>query len=127
MTPLDDGVHWRLEKPLEYHMGVENSEWVISIPAGFVTDFASVPRILWPLISPWGNHGICAILHDYLYRYGVFDRVVCDALFLEAMRVSGVGAFKRRVIYASVRVWGRYAWRRHRKPRDPGDKRKKGS
>lgn len=38
------------------------------IPAGFITDFASVPKPLQILISKTGKHGKAAVLHDYLYR-----------------------------------------------------------
>lgn len=126
LVPHEDGVHWELKEPFEYHLGIKDSGWVISIPVGFVTDFASVPKLLHWLIGPWGKHGRAAVLHDYLYRFAVFDRVVCDAIFLEAMRIIGCSKSTRRVIYAAVRVWGRYAWKKHRRHRDPGDKRKVG-
>jgi hypothetical protein len=43
---------------------------LIVIPAGFITDGASIPRVLWWLISPFGPLLEGAILHDFGYQYG---------------------------------------------------------
>jgi hypothetical protein len=43
---------------------------VIIIPRGFVTDGASIPRLLWFLISPFGPLFLGAILHDFGYQHG---------------------------------------------------------
>jgi len=40
----------------------------IPIPAGFVTNFASVPRILWPILPPRGKYAPATIEHDYLCK-----------------------------------------------------------
>lgn len=46
----------------------------ITIPEGFITDFASVPRFLWPIFPPLkGNRAdVAFIVHDYAYSYGYF-------------------------------------------------------
>lgn len=38
--------NWRVYEPFEFYLSDDNSD-VISVPAGFVTDLASVPRIFW--------------------------------------------------------------------------------
>ena len=68
VTPLDDGRKWRLIRTFRYHVGSLGSGVVITIPAGFVTDFASSPRIFWPVLSPWGKWGKAAVVHDLLYQ-----------------------------------------------------------
>lgn len=40
----------------------------IRVPKGFITDFASVPRILHSVLPKTGKYGKAAVLHDYLYR-----------------------------------------------------------
>jgi hypothetical protein len=41
----------------------------VHIPKGFSTDFASIPRFLWRLLSPFdADIGKPAVVHDYLYR-----------------------------------------------------------
>lgn len=37
------------------------------VEIGFRTDFASIPRMVWPLISPW-EAGASFLPHDVLYR-----------------------------------------------------------
>lgn len=40
----------------------------ITIPAGFETDLSSVPKFLWSIMAPYGDHLLGALIHDYLYR-----------------------------------------------------------
>ena len=44
----------------------------IVIPKGFVTDFASIPRLMWsiPGFSPHGVLLCASIVHDFFYQYG---------------------------------------------------------
>ena len=101
---------FRLDEPLDYELGHAGSGYVITVPAGFYTDFASVPRFFWRLLPPWGEHGRAAVLHDWLYQpESGFTKVVSDAIFYEAMRVSGVSWWKRCVMLAAVVVFGRGA------------------
>ena len=41
----------------------------VLIPAGFIFDGASIPRMFWPLLSPTGILFIPGLLHDYGYKY----------------------------------------------------------
>ncbi|EOD5071623.1 TPA: DUF1353 domain-containing protein [Salmonella enterica subsp. enterica serovar Enteritidis] len=56
---------WRVHEPFEFYLSDDNSD-VISVPAGFVTDLATVPRIFWTLLPPDGKYTKAAIIHDYL-------------------------------------------------------------
>jgi len=85
---------------------------VIHVPAGFITDFASVPRFFWRLFPPTGTYGKAAVVHDYLYRCTDIDRAICDAVFLEAMEVLGVSWIARRLMHRAVRVFGKFARKR---------------
>lgn len=110
VTPSPDGVTWRLEQPLTYHVGAPRSDTVVTVPTGFVTDFATVPRVFWWLIPRWGKHGNAAVLHDFLYHSKLYTRATSDAIFLEALEVLGVSWFTRSVMYVAVRVFGGWAW-----------------
>ena len=114
---------------LEYHVGSEDSDVVICVPAGFETDFASVPRLaqgLFPALGCWGRP---AIIHDYLYQTrgeaswfddntgkrtylndGRFTRLQADRIFLEAMEVVGVPAWRRTIMFRAVRLGGARGW-----------------
>lgn len=108
VTPLQlewiDGCQWRLISGFEYISEIDGL--CIVIPAGFVTDFASIPRGLWNLLPPTGRYGKAAVVHDFMYRRTRWNRAVCDRVFLEAMNVLGVGWLTRYAIYAAVRVFG---------------------
>lgn len=104
--PLPDGRRWRLAKGFTYHVGSKYSRDIIRVPAGFITDFASVPRIFWSLISSWGKHGKAAVVHDWLYRSGMRSRKKADEIFLEGMLVLGVNKIKAYIMYWAVRLFG---------------------
>jgi len=106
VTPYDD-IQWELIEPFDYCVGDLNDPIeVIKVPVGFLTDFASVPRILWNILPPYESYGKAAVLHDYLYYTNKYPRKVCDDIFLEAMEVLKVPKWKRLVIYYSVRIFG---------------------
>ena len=44
-----------------------NKTETITVPSGFVTDLASVPRMMWWLIAPF-DVARAAIIHDLLYK-----------------------------------------------------------
>ena len=80
------------------------------IPAGFITDGASVPRGLWNLFPPFGKYNKASLLHDYLYQFGTMTRAQADWCFLEAMKELGVGFLTRWAMYFGVRAGGWVAW-----------------
>lgn len=109
LTPASAG-QWRLVRPLHYTDATGQS-W--GIPAGFITDLASIPRALHWLIPVNGQHRAAAILHDYLYVVQTCARHQADALFLDAMTTSGVRWTQRHAMHAAVRVAGGLYWRRN--------------
>lgn len=90
----------------EFHVGQYPSEEIVTVPAGFVTDLASVPRALWSIFPPHGSWAKAAIVHDYLYSSGKTSRVYADRVFLEGMEVLGVPLLKRQLMYWAVRLFG---------------------
>jgi hypothetical protein len=113
---LPGGKLFRLEEPLVYEIGHEGSGQAIVVPKGFVTDFASIPRLSQVLI-PKDIGRRAAIVHDWLYATrgckGTFTRQQCDEIFLEAMQVLRVPWLVRRAMYRAVRLGGWAAWRKH--------------
>jgi hypothetical protein len=90
---------------LEYYSMVVGA-W-IKVPAGEPTDFASVPWFARWLIPKTGLHNLAAIVHDYLYRNAKYTKSQADEIFREALKVLGVGSFKRNMMYAAVVVGGK--------------------
>jgi hypothetical protein len=98
---------WELLTDFSYHVGGYPSVDVITVPAGFVTDLASVPRALWSIFPPHGRYAKAAIIHDYLYEFAIGSKEYADNVFLEAMEVLGVPAYKRKMMFWAVRLFGR--------------------
>jgi len=102
------GDRTELVEPLVYISGTGER---FEIPAGFKTDYASIPKIFRNIYEPSGPARFPAILHDYLYqKLGAGphykNRKQSDDLFLEAMQLVGVDLLQRRLIYQAVRTFG---------------------
>lgn len=110
-TPVDlrmlDDFKWELLTPFEYHVGSYPSGDIIKIPAGSITDLASVPRILWSIFPPHGRWAKAAIVHDYLYDKAIGSKDYADCVFYEAMQTLGVPTIRRKIMYWSVRLFGK--------------------
>lgn len=109
---------WTTTRDIVYHVGSLDSGWTIVVPAGFKTDGASVPRVLWIFLPPFGgDYDEAAVLHDYLYRTHFLElaRVVADAILIEAMTVLQTGAVARWLMFIGVRVGGWVTYRKYRK------------
>ena len=81
------------------------SKEIYRIPENTNTDFATIPKGFRWMISRVGKYGKAAVLHDWLCEYKIVSRKKADKLFLEAMKVCGVGWFKRRTMYMGVRTY----------------------
>ena len=88
----------------------------ISVPAGFESDGASVPRFFWRLVFPPGDSQAlrAAILHDYIYRehpHG-WTREDADKLFLTLLESDGVPRLRALLAYWGVRLFGGRSWKK---------------
>lgn len=93
-----------LEEPMVYLSAVLDGQVVV--PAGFITDFASIPRIFRAIHPVNGRHIKAAVVHDYLCRDPDTTRKIADNVFNEAMKVCGVKDWRRRQMYLAVRIGG---------------------
>ena len=132
--------NWTLDTPLKFDSDTLSDEGrdllkycgvrvtnknVVSVPKGYITDLASVPRFCWAFIAPF-DVARAAVVHDILYekintaykgekiltkhdreRY----RKVADDVFKEGMESAGppVPKWKIWAAYNAVRVFGRWA------------------
>lgn len=95
---------WQLMHILRYES--ELAGRVITVPFGFSTDFASVPResvIAWGLFG--GRAVRPAVVHDYIVRNRCFSRNKCDQIFLEAMEADSVPLRYAVPMYAAVAAY----------------------
>jgi hypothetical protein len=95
-----DAVQWRLDEPLTYRGHTDT----FTVPDGFVTDFASVPRLVTWLLPRYGDYTRAAILHDYLWDRGEVTTKDADGLFRRSMRELGVSIPRRWMMWAAVRT-----------------------
>jgi hypothetical protein len=99
-----DEARWVLVGPLRYRGARETFD----VPAGFETDFASVPRVFWWLVPRYGRYTKASVLHDHLCRRaaeGTFARSDADGIFRRSMREEQVPLLRRWLMWAAVR-WG---------------------
>lgn len=107
--------YWRVAEGYRYYIGTYGSNRYVEVPAGFLTDGATIPRALWWLLPPMGEYSQATTLHDYLcstYEITVVENGVptqvritrkeIDDILTEAMEVLGVTAWKEFVINAGV-------------------------
>ena len=106
-TAHTDGTNWRLTQDFIYDSDMLGR---ITVPAGFLTDFASTPQALWAELPPWGKYGPAAVVHDWLYWQQPCTREQADAVLFEAMGVLGVDTHRRWLIFQGVRAGGQHAW-----------------
>lgn len=101
VTVTEDGDYWLLLQPLVYTGKVDT----FTVPAGFRTDFASVPHALTWLVPRTGRHNRAAVLHDYLVRTpSLVSRKDADGIFRRVLRELDVDPVRRWLMYAGVRV-----------------------
>jgi hypothetical protein len=118
VQPFNDGQQWVVTAPLSYRIG--ETDYVITVPAGFVTDFASIPRVFHSLLSPTDRPGCGGIVHDFLYWEQSCTREQADWILMLAMMESGVDAVTRNLVYKVVDWFGENAWEMNRQERNTG-------
>ena len=89
----------------------DEDERVITVPAGYTTDFASIKVlhnaflfILFALVSGYGNYA--ATVHDWLYEHGSLSRKQADAVLYRGLRAEGVARWRAWLFWAGVRLGG---------------------
>jgi hypothetical protein len=111
LTPLraeKSGQFWTILQPLIYQSDIART--VIVVPEGFVTDFASVPRIPLVFLVAGDEGHLAAVVHDFLYSRQDVPRSLADAVFREAMGASGEPGWRSWLMWAGVRIGGWVAW-----------------
>ncbi len=124
---------FELVEPFMFQWHDEESTRRITIPKGFVTDGASIPRFCWSLtgLIPTGVHMGAAVVHDWLYQRRGFvnegalevvfrdfntpineqwTRADCDRMFRRIMQTAGETPWKTQAMYWAVRLFGGAAW-----------------
>lgn len=115
-SKLKDKDIWYTDDTFTFYIGNVADQKFITVPKGFFTDGASVPRFAWVIFPPWGIYGQAAIVHDYLCIDLKLDKNgdnpnllltqrQADKILYRAMKVADTPAWKRIIIYLAVRAF----------------------
>lgn len=106
---------WRVTSAFRFYFTLNGQTVWVYVPAGYLTDGASVPRIFWDAIPPWGAYGQAAVVHDMLCEYlTVFTddgkevsitRKQADNILRDALKVLNIPTRTRWFIYAGVKLY----------------------
>ena len=108
------GKKWRIGGELAYvtRLNPKTLEhdldpYEIKIPVNFLTDFATIPRILWILLPKYHpDYAFASVIHDYLYKEGIGNKRYADLIFLEGMGVLNCPWYKKWPMYYAVHKVG---------------------
>jgi len=128
LVPFAEQMNWIVWKDIGWMPDTSDGPDVVRVDVerGFVTDLASIPSYLAPILRKSGKFSNAAIYHDWLYwrqAEAGSTREVADRVFDRAMNDMGVDAVTRNLIWAGVRVFGGDAWEENAKEKASGGKR----
>lgn len=106
-TSRDGRGTWRLLSDLVYDSDLAG---VIIVPAGTITDLASVPRLPFAYLLTGGLAHAAAVVHDWLYTTRHLGRKRADAVFKEATLALGVSGWQAWLMWVGVRAGGGSSW-----------------
>lgn len=121
------------KEPLIRPLGRDSNRWQLAedfrvitdtlgeivVPTGFVTDFNSIPRLLWNILPPT-DYPEAALPHDLLYKYGALhgrpvEREQADRVHRELLVWAEAPGWKVSAYYRALRIGGWLPWRNSRK------------
>ncbi len=128
------GNWWKLEDTFYVFFNYDGVRYRMVVKKNFLTDFASIPRLVWSILAPWDyDYTPACIPHDLgyeklgkltLWKYdGVtwvpveaeLSRLALDDLMYWGMVARSTPKWKINSIYSAVRVGGWLAWSRAKK------------
>jgi hypothetical protein len=115
------GDYWMLTKDFTYQ--INGSDEQIIVPAGFVTDLASIPDAFKGIFDKSGRYSPAGIIHDYLYWEQWCSQNQADRVLKQVLLDTGVGRPTAKSIKAAVKVAkksGNIPWKNNKKQRTMG-------
>lgn len=98
---------YQLLVPLSY---VDQGGEVFTAPAGFQTDFCSVPRVPLAYMILGNRARKAGTIHDWLYTAKPVNRKRADELLREMVQVDGISKVEAWLFWAAVRIGGGSHW-----------------
>jgi len=110
--------YWEVINGFRYYIGYKGSNRWVDVPAGYLTDGASIPRLLWWVLPPLGKYSAATTVHDMLCNtYYVIEliggvetqvpvsRKEIDEILYEAMEALQVETWKQVTIKGGVNLY----------------------
>lgn len=104
---------YRLNNELRYYSALLRT--LVTVPAGFITDLASVPKLPLTWLLAGGTGQEAAVIHDWLYSVHAvnsvgINRSMADAVFREAVECSEDTQANPWLMWAAVYLFGSSSW-----------------
>lgn len=122
IVPFADWDYYYMRENLEWRSD-ESPSRTVTVPKGFVTDLASVPRIFWEILPPTARYSYPSVVHDYLYWFQPCDRHTADDVLKVAMHEMEVPEAQILAIHTALRLRGGVAWSSNATARANGERR----
>lgn len=114
----EDVGKWRVVKPYIATLRYKGRGFDIYVPEDFITDQASVPRIMWPLIPPFGRHTFASVIHDYCCYHALDSMAFATEAFNSFLYLNSVKNPKRYLMVKAVGIRPRGAYAKRLDRRD---------
>jgi hypothetical protein len=123
---------WILEEEVNVNINSKKIKKIvgIKIPSDFQFDLSTIPRFLWSIVAPFELSIIAPLVHDFIYvnkgnltinenniiiksttnNNFKLSRLEADSIFLNHMKLEGIGFIKRYFAYLGVRLFGGIFW-----------------
>lgn len=109
----------RVTNSFTYYIGHEGSDKWVTVPKGFLTDGATIPKLFQWLLPAFGEYEQATTLHDWLcenyfiytasednvYKPVTIDREEIDRILYESMRVLNVAKWRRTLIQGGLDIY----------------------
>jgi hypothetical protein len=95
----------------------------VTVPVGFVTDFASIPQAFWSILKPDGNYTFPAIIHDFLYWNQDRSKKEADEIFKFGMEDFSISSRTIFTLFEAVKWFGGGAWNENKNLKTRGERR----
>lgn len=107
ILPKSTRGRFKIKAPIKHTLA--NGAQLI-IPIDYVSNGASIPRLLRGIYSQQGVYVMPSIIHDYLYDNNYHSRAFSDRQFLLDMGKVGTNKFTKWLFYYVIRIFGKTNW-----------------
>ena len=118
-----DGERWVIRHGFRFYLTGDEAGEFVDVPDGFVTNFASTPRIAWFAFPPTGSYAQAAVVHDKLFLAPVVRSAhsarPCPVsetprIFASAAEACGTSWLTRRVMFRMLQAFSHPSWEQYR-------------